>query len=51
MIADGDVSGNLYWLPVALLAAVPAILTWAWPVIAIVGLFAIANALFPSKGK
>ena len=36
-------------LPVYLLVALPAILTWAWPVIAIVGLFVLANALFPSK--
>jgi putative Mn2+ efflux pump MntP len=28
----------------------PMLLTWAWPVIAIVGLFVLVNALFPSKG-
>jgi hypothetical protein len=34
---------------VAYFVGLPALLTWAWPVIAIVGLFVLANALFPSK--
>jgi len=36
--------------PIVLLMASPAIIAWAWPVIAIVGFFVIANAIFPSKG-
>jgi hypothetical protein len=34
---------------VAYFVGLPLLLTWAWPVIAIVGLFVLANALFPSK--
>ena len=33
----------------AYFVGLPLLLTWAWPVIAIVGLFVLANALFPSK--
>jgi hypothetical protein len=35
----------------AYFVGLPLLLTWAWPLIAIVGLFVLANALFPSKGK
>ena len=34
---------------VAYFVGLPLLLTWAWPVIAIVGLFVLAHALFPSK--
>lgn len=33
----------------AYFVGLPLLLAWAWPVIAIVGLFVLANALFPSK--
>jgi hypothetical protein len=33
----------------AYFVGLPMLLAWAWPVIAIVGLFVLANALFPSK--
>ena len=34
----------------AYFVGLPVLLTWAWPVIAIVGLFVLASALLPNKG-
>ena len=43
------VTSGVVGVGAAYFVGLPLLLTWAWPVIAIVGLFVLVNALFPSK--